>query len=89
MKIVFTSHFKRKYKKRVLISTDLHQKAVEKLTIFEKTPEHASLENHALKGSLKGYRAITLGYDLRAIFRYEKETNTAFFFDIGTHDQVY
>ncbi|EKD93384.1 MAG: hypothetical protein ACD_28C00158G0001 [uncultured bacterium] len=87
IKVVFTPHFRKSYKKLVKNSEKLKSVIHEKLKLFERNPLDPSLKNHNLKGKLKGYRAIVIGYDLRAIFRCEDEI--VIFFDIGTHDEVY
>lgn len=46
--------------------------------MIEKDPLDASLETHALKGSLKGKLSVSLNYEYRIIFH-----------DIGSHDEVY
>lgn len=87
MKILYTTRFRRSYKRLVSKSEKLRMLVYERMLLFEKDPQHSSLKNHILKGKLEGYRAITIGYDLRAIYREEKDT--FIFFDIGTHDEVY
>ncbi len=87
MKILFTTRFRRSYKR--LVSKNEQVKAVvdERLKLFSDDPRHSILKDHMLKESLAGYRAISIGYDLRALYRKEKETYV--FFDIGTHGEVY
>lgn len=87
MKIVFTPRFRNSYKKLVSKNQTITSEVQSKLLLFEKNQKHPSLKNHTLKGRLSGCRAISLGYDLRAI--YEKVKGTIIFYDIGTHDKVY
>lgn len=87
MKIIFSPHFRRSYKKLVSKSEILKNTVASKIRLFSKTPQDPSLKDHPLKGKLKGYRAFSIGYDLRAIYRHEKDK--LIFFDIGTHDEVY
>lgn len=87
MNIVYTPYFRRSYKKLVIKSEELKKKFKERMMLFEKNPQDPILKNHALSGKLKGYRAISIGYDLRAIFRHDDDT--VIFFDIGTHDAIY
>ncbi|MBI2464376.1 hypothetical protein HYV57_05460 [Candidatus Peregrinibacteria bacterium] len=44
------------------------------------------MKNHILGGKLFGYRAIFIGYDLRALYR--KDGAVFIFYDIGTHDAL-
>lgn len=87
MKIIFSPHFRRSYKKLIANNEILKSTMASKMQLFSKNPQDVSLKDHPLKGKLKGYRSFSIGYDLRAIYRREKEE--LIFFDIGTHDEVY
>lgn len=87
MKIFLTPRFRRSYKRLVSKSEKLKNLAVERMAMFEENPRNPLLRDHALKGKLTGYRAFSLAFDLRALYR--KEKDMYIFFDIGTHKEVY
>lgn len=87
MKIFLTSRFRRSYKRLVSKSEKLRSLVNERMAIFEKNPAHPLLKDHPLQGKLKGYRAFSIAFDLRALYR--KEKDTCIFFDIGTHKEIY
>lgn len=87
MKILFTPRFRRSYKRLVSKSEKLRNLVNERMAMFEKNPANPLLKDHALQGKLKGYRAFSIAFDLRALYR--KEKDTSIFFDIGTHKEVY
>ncbi len=60
----------------------------EKLQLFLEDPYHPKLELHKLKGTVKGYLAFTIEYNLRVVFYFANELEIVFI-DIGTHDEVY
>lgn len=58
----------------------------DKLSLYLHDPTARSLRLHKLKNR-QGAWSISLGYDLRLIFVYERGGLTVF--DIGSHDEVY
>ncbi len=87
MKIIYTTRFRRSYKRLAAKNDQLKKIIKERLLIFEQNAQIQSLKNHALHGKMKGYWAFSAGYDLRIIYR--KEKNNCVLFDIGTHDDIY
>lgn len=64
----------------------------EKIAIFAKNPYNLNLNNHKLKQEYEGYRSIDITADWRAIYEEidtGEEEKTAYFFAIGTHEQLY
>jgi mRNA-degrading endonuclease YafQ of YafQ-DinJ toxin-antitoxin module len=59
------------------------------LSLFREDPFHPDLKNHALKGVLKGQRAISAGFDLRILYRQEGGHAVVYLLKTGTHNQVY
>lgn len=57
------------------------------LTLFQKNHNHPSLRLHKLTGTLKNLWSISVDRNIRMLFIILD--NEAYFFDIGTHDQVY
>lgn len=68
---------------------DFHllQQIQKQLTIFKLNHKHPSLRLHKLSGNLKNLWSISIDRNIRMLFFMEREE--AYFFDIGTHDQVY
>ena len=86
MKIQYTKRFSKRY--RALRKNE--QTRVESvLLLFAKDPYHKSLSNHLLKGRLQGKRAISVGGDLRIVFKEKDGYAVVLFLDIGSHNQVY
>ena len=88
MKIEFSSHFKRAFKKRILNNIILEKRFHERLNLLQLGPFNTKLETHKLSGLLKGKLAFSVSYDCRVVFSF-KDENTIVLLDIGTHDQVY
>ncbi len=88
MEIIISSAFKRSFKKLVKIFPDLDLLLEEKLGVFQNDPFDPTLRNHKLHGDLKNLRAISIAYDLRVIYYFDKENN-AVLTDIGDHKRVY
>lgn len=63
----------------------------EKIVIFAKNPYDPNLNNHQLKQEYKGYRSIDITADYRVIYEeiIEGDEPIAYFFLIGTHEQLY
>lgn len=87
MKIHFTKGFKKAYKRRIQPNENLVKRFDQRYDLFEIDPSDQILRDHALGGKLQGYRAFSITGDVRVIY-YIFE-NTAYFVDIGTHNQVY
>jgi addiction module RelE/StbE family toxin len=56
--------------------------------LFEDNPYNPQLANHGLKGKYLGYRSISIGSDLRALYTIRGDTIILFAF-IGSHSQLY
>ncbi|MEK7165178.1 MAG: type II toxin-antitoxin system mRNA interferase toxin, RelE/StbE family [Patescibacteria group bacterium] len=57
------------------------------LNLFQQNHLHPSLRVHKLSGNLKNIWSIAIDKNYRMLFVYDD--NGVYFFDIGTHDQVY
>jgi mRNA-degrading endonuclease YafQ of YafQ-DinJ toxin-antitoxin module len=57
------------------------------LLFFELNENYPSLRNHKLKGGMNELWSISVGMNFRLI--YFIEDNEAYFFECGTHDEVY
>jgi addiction module RelE/StbE family toxin len=86
MKIIYRKNFVKKYKK---LSPKLKDKITTTLKQFKKNPHNPILKNHALKGRLKGLRALSVTGDLRVIFKAYDDYVIVIMLDVGIHNQVY
>ena len=86
-KIVFTKAFKTAFSKRIKPDSHKTRLFYKRLAQFEKDRNDSILKDHALKGKMKGYRAFSIDYDLRVIYR--KTPKKYLFLTIGTHSEVY
>jgi len=66
----------------------LEKKIIKQLQIFKTNPRHPSLRLHKLTGNLTNMWSISITMNTRMIYRLLND-NTAYFVDIGTHDEVY
>lgn len=67
-----------------------HQALINKaIILFCKNPFDEKLRNHALKGKYKGCNSIDAAFDLRLIFKQEKNYVIVFFLKVGSHGQLY
>ncbi len=76
------------FKQLKSINIKIRKSFKEKILIFAKNPYDLNLNNHELKREYEGYRSIDITADYRAIYE-EIDTNTAYFFLIGIHKQLY
>lgn len=65
----------------------LIKKIEKQLIIFGQNHLHPSLRIHKLSGNLKNYWSISIDKNYRMLFILDK--SSAYFFDLGTHDEVY
>jgi mRNA-degrading endonuclease YafQ of YafQ-DinJ toxin-antitoxin module len=85
-KVVFSSKFQRKLIFLQKKDTVLFKKVKKQLELFRLDREHPSLRLHKLKGNLKNVWSLSVTMDVRILFTEDTEY---YFFDIGTHAQVY
>ena len=87
MKIHFTKDFKKAYQKRIEPNNNLTKRFESRYDLFENDPANPILKDHVLSGKLQGHRAFSITGDIRVVYYIFEET--AYFIDIGTHNQVY
>lgn len=87
MKIEFYNSFQKSYKKRFGGNKKDKEKFIERTILFQNNPNDPTLKDHQLKGKKSKQRAFSITGDIRVI--YQIIEGTAYFFDIGTHNQVY
>ena len=85
--IRLTKGFDKSYKKRVSPKHNLRDTYVDRVMAFQKGVRDSLLDDHALKGKMKGKRAFSIAGDVRVVY---EETDEAYIFlDVGSHNQVY
>lgn len=85
MNVLFHKHFEKQLRK---LNKRQRQQVKERLAFFLTAPFHPLLNNHSLQGKYRGYRSISIGGDLRAIYKLA-DTNTSVFVVVGTHSFLY
>lgn len=64
-----------------------YQKIIKQLDLFEKNPRHGSLRLHKIKKNTESVWSISIDRGFRMLFL--ENDDTIYFFEIGTHDEVY
>lgn len=82
-----TPRFKRHYKERIAPNRVLVKEFVESLHLFLEDPSNPVLRDHALTGSMYGYRSFEIANDLLVVYLVVKEG--IILYDIGSHIEVY
>jgi addiction module RelE/StbE family toxin len=86
MKIIFTKRFEKQYESA---SRQIQNKFGERLNMFLKNEYDTVLNNHILKGELRGHRSINITGDWRAIFKESKNGEYVCFVLLGRHSELY
>lgn len=88
MKIQYDPDFLKTLKK---LNVRVRKSFRESIEIFLKNPLDPGLDNHKLKRGYQGYRSIDVTSNYRAIYEEinEGEEPVAYFFQIGTHEELY
>ncbi len=63
-------------------------KIQKQILLFESNPKHPSLRLHKLSGTLDNMWSLSISTSIRMVYRLINH-ETAYFVDIGTHDEVY
>lgn len=87
MNALFLKKFKKNYKKRIQGNPSLDKRFEERYLLFLQNPSNPILQDHPLKGNKLGMRAFSITGDIRVV--YVIKNTTAYFMDIGSHNQVY
>jgi len=85
--IIWSSSFKRAFKKRV-IGRPFEKSFRVKVELFLENPFHPNLKTHKLSGNLSDLWSFTVSYNCRIIFKFLAD-DKVIFIDIGTHEEVY
>jgi len=85
MPISFSRIFVKQYKKaplKIRLAFD------QRLKLFLKNSHHFLLNDHFLRGKLKGYKSINITGDWRALYS-QLHPSIIIFEALGTHNQLY
>lgn len=85
-KITFSPSFNKKLKEIKRKNPRLFQKISHSLQQFQRDSQYPALRRHKLEGNLQNVWSISVTMSIRMLF---VEDDKYYFFDIGTHDQVY
>ena len=83
--IIYAPLFQRMYGK---LSAEDRMRVDSSIDLFIDDPNHPRLHNHKLKGSKRGLRAFSAGYDLRIIYEEAGDT-IVLMLQVGSHKKVY
>ncbi len=93
MEIVWSSGFKRSFKKIIKKNPQLQTQIVKALKLLADDPFTPSLKSHKLGGNLAGLWSCSVAYDCRIIFSFSEEEKlleiVILLVDIGSYDEVY
>ena len=85
--IRLSNYFDRSYKKRVAPIENMRNAYVAHVSAFQAGERGQPLNDHVLKGKLKGKRVFSIAGDVRVV--YEETEEATIFLDVGSHNQVY
>lgn len=93
MEVVWSSGFKRSFKKITKKNPQLQTKIIDVLKLLADDPFTQSLKSHKLGGELAGLWSCSVTYDCRIIFNFSEDEEllemVILLIDIGSHDEVY
>lgn len=87
MNIRLDSKLKKELKKIRENNPKLTKRIEKQLALFTTNPQYPSLRVHKLSGELENIWSISISKGIR--MTYLQSGDEAYFFDIGTHDEVY
>lgn len=64
----------------------LYKKILKQIRLFKENPRHKSLRLHKVTREVRNSWSISIDKSLRLIYT---EQDFIYFFDLGTHDEVY
>ncbi|MFN6481218.1 type II toxin-antitoxin system YafQ family toxin [Nostoc sp. DedQUE07] len=93
MEVVWSSGFKRSFRKITKKNPQLKNQIVNVLRLLADDPFTPSLKSHKLTGNLVGLWSCSVAYDCRIIFNLSEDEKLLemiiLLIDIGSHDEVY
>ena len=88
MKVELSESVQRQLKSLFKKDLKLFRQIQKQLKNFRQNPTLASLRIHKLSGRLDNSYSLSINRKFRMIYTLTPES-TAYFFDLGTHDEVY
>jgi addiction module RelE/StbE family toxin len=88
MQLVFSPGLIKELKQIKQKDKKLVEKIEKQLILFQSNPKHPSLRIHKLTGNKESAWSISITGSIRMIYQLIDDT-TAYFSDIGSHDEVY
>ena len=85
--IEFSRDLDKKLKLLAKKNYKLYRKVEKQLILFQSDPSHSSLRIHKLKGNLKDVWSLSVDRNYRMVFM--EDGFSIYFFDIGTHSEIY
>lgn len=85
IEILYAPTFVRMYKG---LDPLLKEEIKEKIELFRKKENHASLKIHKLRGNLKNAYSFSVNYQIRIVFEYENKNSINLLY-VGSHDNLY
>ncbi len=93
MEVVWSSGFKRSFRKITKKNPQLKNQIVKVLRLLADDPFTPSLKSHKLTGNLAGLWSCTVAFNCRIIFNFSDDNNllemVILLVDIGSHDEAY
>lgn len=93
MEVVWSSGFKRSFRKITKKNPQLKNQIVKVLRLLVDDPFTLSLKSHKLTGNLAGLWSCTVAFNCRIIFNFSDDNNllemVILLVDIGSHDEAY
>ena len=86
MKIEYHKSFQKAFKK---LDKKMQDKVMRRIRLFQRDINYPLLKNHALKGDMKGKRAISVTGNVRIVFEEYEDYTLVVMLDVGGHPQVY
>jgi addiction module RelE/StbE family toxin len=93
MEVVWSSGFKRSFKKIIKKNPQLKNQIINVLRLLADDPFTPSLRSHKLGGELAGLWSCSVAYECRIILNLSEDEEllemVILLIDIGSHDEVY
>ncbi len=93
MEVVWSSGFKRSFRKITKKNPQLKNQIIKVLKLLADDPFTPSLKSHKLTGNLAGLWSCSVAYNCRIIFNLSEDEKllemVILLIDIGSHDEVY
>ena len=93
MEVVWSSGFKRSFRKITKKNPQLKNQIIKVLKLLADVPFTPSLKSHKLTGNLAGLWSCSVAYDCRIIFNLSEDEKlleiVILLIDTGSHDEVY